>query len=452
MDVAPPRVVIVGAGFGGLTAAKELGKRRVAVTVVDRSNHFLFQPLLYQVAMAGLSATDIAVPIRSVLKRYANTEVFLGDVARVDLDARVVYLTDGESLPYDYVVVAAGAKTNYFGHDDWGAHALGLKTLDDALEIRRRVLLAFEAAEREDDPDARRRLLTFAVIGGGPTGVEVAGALAELGRFAIADDFRRIRGEHPRVVLIEATDRLLAGGFDPELSAKAKAQLEELGVEVRLGKKVTGIDGGGVTLESGRIEGSTVLWTAGVRTKRLSETLGVPLDRASRVRVLPDCSVPGHPEAFVIGDMACFVPEGSDQPLPGVSPVAMQQARFVADLIGRRVAGKPREGAHFRYVDKGIMATIGRSRAVARIGKRVHLSGFLAWFAWVVLHIVYLIDFRNRLVVLIDWTWNYFTYARGARLITGERAWERAVLLAERATRTEAAPESAPRPRAADRD
>lgn len=426
-----PHVVIIGGGFGGLSAAKILGRERVRVTVIDRSNHHLFQPLLYQVAMAGLSPADIAVPIRSVLKQSDNTQVLLAEVTRVDLGARTVHLDSGATVPYDFVVIAAGAKTNYFGHDDWGRYCLGLKTLDDAVEIRRRVLLAFEAAERESDPEAQRRLLTFVVIGGGPTGVEVAGSLAELGRFALADDFRAIKNRRPRVVLVEALDRLLPGGFDPILAASAKRQLEELGVEIHLSTRVIGIDARGVAIESGLLEASTVLWTAGVRAKRLAETLGVETDRGKRVRVSQDCSIPGHPEAFAVGDIAAFVPEGSETPLPGVSPVAMQQGRFVARVIVARASGKEPE-ARFRYVDKGIMATVGRSRAVAQT-KGLHLSGLLAWLAWLLVHIFYLIDFRNRLVVLINWAWSYVTYKRGARLITGDRAWERALWLAERA-------------------
>jgi NADH dehydrogenase len=425
-----PHVVIVGGGFGGLTAAKSLRHAPVRVTLVDRANHHLFQPLLYQVAMAGLSPADIAVPIRSVLSEQENVQVLLADVTGIDLSARHCRLDAGGTLAYDYLVVAAGAKTNYFGHDEWTRHALGLKTVDDALEIRRRVLLAFEAAEREDDPAARKRLLTFVVIGGGPTGVEIAGGLVELGNFVLADDFRRIRGEHVRVVLIEAEERLLPGGFDAILAVSAKKQLEELGVEVRLGSRVTGIDAHGVSLDGGTIESSTVLWTAGVRAKRLAETLGpgIELDRGKRVKVLRDCSLPGHPEAFAIGDIASFVPEGAAHPLPGVSPVAMQQARFVGGVIAARVAGKPSEPG-FHYFDKGIMATIGRSRAVAQTGK-LRLSGFPAWLAWLFVHIWYLIGFRNRLAVLLNWSWSYVTYRRGARLITGDRPWESALALA----------------------
>jgi NADH dehydrogenase len=426
-----PHVVIIGGGFGGLTAAKELRKAKVRVTIVDRSNHHLFQPLLYQVAMAGLSPADIAVPIRSVLKRQENTSVLLADVNRVDLASKRVELEEGSSISYDFLIVGVGAKTSYFGHDDWRGYSLGLKSIDDAVEIRRRVLLAFEAAERTNDVAARRRLLTFVVIGGGPTGVEVAGALTELARFVLADDFRRIRSERPRVVLVERAPRLLPGGFVEKLAASAKRQLEELGVEVRLGETVVGINEHGVRLEKEFIESTTVLWTAGVDAGSLTRSLGVPLDRAGRVVVLPDCSLPGHPEAFCIGDAASFTPPGTTIPLPGVSPVAMQQARFVAKVIERRIAGGG-AAPEFHYFDKGIMATVGRSRAVAQTGK-LRLEGVLAWFAWLVVHIWYLVGFRNRFVVLFDWAWSYLTYKRGARLITGESPTGRMLELAERA-------------------
>jgi NADH dehydrogenase len=399
---------------------------------VDRLNYHLFQPLLYQVAMAGLSPADIAVPIRSVLGRQENTEVLLADARRIDTENRRVVLEDG-TLDYDYLVLAIGAETNYFGNGEWATHSLGLKTIDDAIEVRRRVLLAFEAAEREDDEATRRRLLTFAVIGGGPTGVEVAGALTELGRFVLAKDFRRIRNEHPRVVLIERDTRLLPGGFDAELAASAKTQLEQLGVEVRLGTSVKHIGAHGVSVDGEQLDAATVLWTAGVRAKSLNASLGVPLDRGGRVPVRPDCSVEGHPEVFVIGDAASFVPEGSKHPLPGVSPVAMQQARFVARVIEHRVRGRTAP-SEFQYFDKGIMATIGRSRAVAQTGG-LHLRGLLAWLAWLVVHIWYLVGFRNRFIVVFNWAWSYITYKRGARLITGEAAPERATALSARAER-----------------
>jgi NADH dehydrogenase len=420
----------------------------VRLTVVDRENHHLFQPLLYQVATAGVSPADIAVPIRSVLKKQENTRVILGEVVRVDLTGKRVVLDDGGALAYDYLIVAVGAKTNYFGHDEWSRYAQGMKSLDDAVEVRRRVLLAFETAEREADPDARRRLLTFVVIGGGPTGVEVAGALVELGRFVLADDFRHIRNEKPRVVLIEGAKRLIPGGFDQSMADSALRQLEALGVEVKLGAPVTGIDEHGVALGDEKIEASTILWTAGVQAKRLGKTLGVPLDRAGRVLVKQDCSVPGHPEVFVIGDAASFIPEGEKSPLPGVSPVAMQEARFVAGVIDDRLNGRaPPE--RFSYFDKGMMATIGRSRAVAQTGK-LHLSGLVAWLAWLVVHIWYLIGFRNRIIVLINWAVSYVTYKRGARLITGERTWERALRMAAQAEHSKTPKSVLPEARQAD--
>lgn len=427
-----PRVLVIGGGFGGLAAAKGLRDVAVKVTLVDRSNHHLFQPLLYQVAMAGLSPADIAVPIRSILHTYDNALVLLGDVENIDLDRREVHLADGETLDYDYLVLSTGVKTNYFGNDDWGRWALGLKTLDDAVEIRRRVLLAYEAAERETDSEVRKRLLTFVVIGGGPTGVEIAGALSELGRFVLAHDFRTVNPESPRVILLEGTDRLLPGGFHESLAQKARTQLEELGVEVRLGAMVRNIDEQGVHLEEETIASTTILWTAGTRGRRLADKLGVELDRAGRIVVEPDCSLPGHPEAFAIGDVAAFVPEGSNQALPGVAPVAMQQGRAVARNIERAVKGKPLEP--FRYLDKGIMATVGRSRAVAQSGP-LKMTGLVAWFAWLVIHIWYLVGFRNRFLVLFGWAWSYLMYRRGARLITGDRQWVRMHELSEQAER-----------------
>ncbi len=410
-------VVIVGGGFGGLACAKSLSRAPVHVTLLDKSNHYLFQPLLYQVAMAGLSTAEIAVPIRSVLRSQQNVRVLLAEVASVDIGARRVLLSDSTALEYDFLVLAQGAENHYFGNDSWAKVAPGLKDLDDAIEIRRRVLLAFEAAEREDDPELRRRHLSFVVIGAGPTGVELAGAIAELATYVLSRDFRSIQPDATRVVLIEGSPRVLPS-FDPSLSERARQSLEAMGVEVRTETRVTTIDANGVTANGERIEASTVLWAAGVRAVKLGATLGVPLDRQGRVLVAADNSVPGHPEVFCIGDAACFIPEGESDALPGVSPVAMQQGRFVARQIGRSIEGAARE--RFRYVDRGIMATIGRSRAVARIG-RLKLSGFLAWLAWLLLHIAYLIDFRNRLVVLFDWAWSYFTYQRGSRLITGRR-------------------------------
>jgi NADH dehydrogenase len=411
-------VVVIGGGFGGLAVTKALAKASVHVTLVDRSNHFLFTPLLYQVAMAGLAPAEIASPTRSVLRHQANTRVLLAEVTRIDLAARKVHTREVAPLEYEYLVLAPGSHNSYFGHDEWGKVAPGLKDLDDAIEIRRRVLLAFEAAEREPDETLRRRHLTFVVIGGGPTGVELAGAIAELATFVLARDFRSIRPDATRVVLVEGSERVLSA-FDPRLSEHAQRSLAAMGVDVRTKTRVTGIDAAGVSCGDTRIEASTVLWAAGVRASPLLATLGVPLDRQGRIAVAPDCSIPGHPDVFCIGDAAAFLPAGEEHPLPGVSPVAMQQGRFVARTIARAVDGETERGT-FRYFDKGIMATIGRSRAVARIG-RLRLSGFLAWVAWLLLHIVYLIDFRSRVLVLVDWAWSYFTYQRGSRLITGHR-------------------------------
>ncbi|HWA72531.1 MAG TPA: NAD(P)/FAD-dependent oxidoreductase [Polyangiaceae bacterium] len=412
------QVVIIGGGFGGLSVARALAKLPVEVTLIDRRNHHLFQPLLYQVAMAGLSPAEIAVPIRSVLRKQKNARILLADVTRVDLAAQTLELRHTAPRHFDYLVIATGSKPNYFGHDAWESVAPGLKNLEDAIEIRRRVLLAFEAAEREGDPSKQRRHLTFVVIGGGPTGVELAGAIAELAGFVLSRDFRNIRPEATRVVLVEGGDRVL-GSFDPELAKSALESLQEMGVEVRAGTRVTDIDERGVALGSERIDASTVLWAAGVEAAPLTKTLGVPLDRSGRVLVEQDCALPGHPNVFCIGDAALFVPTGGGQPLPGVSPVAMQQGRFVAQQIGRSLRGLSRE--NFVYRDKGSMATIGRSRAVAEFG-RLRLHGFLAWLFWLLVHIYYLIDFRNRMLVLIDWTWSYFAYERGARLITGRDA------------------------------
>jgi NADH:ubiquinone reductase (H+-translocating) len=411
------RVVIIGGGFGGLSVARALSREPVHVTLVDRSNHHLFQPLLYQVAMAGLSPGEIAVPIRSVLSRQQNARVLLAEVTNVDLAAKRVETREALPLDYDYLVVATGAENSYFGHDDWARVAPGLKDLDDAIEIRRRVLLAFEAAEREPDPTVQRQHLTFVVIGGGPTGVELAGAIAELATFVLARDFRAIHSDATRVVLVEGSDRILAS-FDPKLSERAAQSLISMGVEVRTGLRVTAIDEGGVSCGSERLAASTVVWAAGVRGSGLCQKVGLLVDRQGRAFVEPDCSIKEHPELFVIGDAAAFIPAGAEHCLPGVSPVAMQQGRFVARQIARSLTGAPRQ--RFAYVDKGSMATIGRSRAVAQIGK-LQLSGFLAWMAWLTVHIFYLIDFRNRLVVLVDWAWAYFAYRRGSRLITGHR-------------------------------
>jgi NADH dehydrogenase len=410
--------VIVGAGFGGLAAAKALGDEPVDVTVVDRLNYHLFQPLLYQVALAGLAATDIAYPIRSVLHRYDNVDVLLAEVTGFDLAARKVRLADGVALPYDYLIVAAGAETSYFGHDDWAAHAPGLKDLDDALVVRRRVLLALEAAERATDPDERRRLMTFVVVGGGPTGVELAGAIADLSRDILRADFHHVHPDETRVILVERGERLLQP-FTPRLSARAREQLGELAVEVRTGVQVDRIDASGVWIDGDLTRAGTVLWGAGVRPSPLAAALGVPLDRGGRVRVEPDCSLAGHPEVAVIGDMATLTPAGAAAPLPGISPVAIQQGRAVAANILRRHRGDPAQP--FRYFDKGFMATIGRARAVAMMGP-VRLWGFIAWLAWAFVHLWYLVGFRNRLAVFTNWIWAYLVEKHGARVITGRPA------------------------------
>jgi NADH:ubiquinone reductase (H+-translocating) len=408
-----PHVVIVGAGFGGLAAARALADAPVRVTLVDRSNHHLFQPLLYQVAMAALSPAEIAVPIRAVFREERNVSVLMAEVVSFDLPRGALALADGTTLAFDHLVVAAGAETNYYGHPEWALYAPGLKSIEDALEIRRRVLVALERAESARDEALQRHLLTFVVIGGGPTGLELAGAIAELARPIAASDFRRIDPSWIKVVLIEAGDRLLAT-FDPRLSEKAADSLAEIGVQVRTGARVTNIDARGVWLGDELIPSSSILWTAGVRASGLAAVLGAPLDRAGRVVVGDDCALPGRPNVFVIGDLACFgTPEG---PLPGVSAVAMQQGRHVARTIMRDLRGEPREP--FRYVDKGSMATIGRTRAVAQLG-RLRLSGVAAWFMWLFVHLWYLIDRRNRLSVFLDWCWSYLTFRHGARLITG---------------------------------
>lgn len=409
-----PHVVIVGAGFGGLYAARSLARVPVRVTVIDRQNHHLFQPLLYQVAMAALNPADIAAPIRGILRRQRNATVLLGEAARIDPAGRRVVLADGAEIAYDYLIVATGATHSYFGRDDWAPFAPGLKTIDDALEIRRRVLLAYEAAERERDPERQRALLTFVVVGGGPTGVELAGSLVEIARFALARDFRRIDPQKARVVLVEALDRVLPP-FAPDMSESARRQLEALGVEVRTGKKVTAIDARGVALDGERLEARTVLWAAGVAASPLARSLGAPLDRAGRVKVEPDLTVPGHPEIFVIGDLAAVAQDGGKN-VPGVAPAAIQEGRHAASNVLRAIRGEPRRPFH--YVDKGSLATIGRAAAVAQLG-RVHLSGWIAWMAWLLIHIAYLIGFRNRAVVLLQWAWAWFTFERGARLITG---------------------------------
>lgn len=412
-----PRVVILGAGFGGLNAAIGLRRADVDVTVVDRRNYHLFQPLLYQVATAGLSPAQIAMPIRHVLKRQKNATVLMEKVEGIDTDARAV-ITGSRRVPYDYLVIATGARHAYFGRDDWEETAPGLKTIGDATEIRARILTVFEKAEVTTDPALRRKLLTFVVVGGGPTGVELAGAIVELARKAIVRDFRDIDSSTARVVLVEAGPRLLAA-FPESLSASARTQLEKLGVEVRLGQAVTQCDDNGVVLSDGAaIASGCILWAAGVMASRAAKWLQAEADRAGRVIVGPDLSVPGHPEIFVIGDTA-LAKSADGKPVPGVAPAAKQMGRYVADLIMKRMAGRP--AAPFRYADYGNLATIGRKAAVADLG-RIRLSGFLAWLLWSFAHLWFLVGFRNRIVVFLDWAWAYATFDRGARLITERRS------------------------------
>ncbi|ARP97791.1 NAD(P)/FAD-dependent oxidoreductase [Pseudorhodoplanes sinuspersici] len=408
-----PRVVIIGAGFGGLSAAKALAGKPFGVTLVDRYNYHLFQPLLYQVATAALSPADIASPIRTVFRRQPNVDVILANVSGIDV-ARNQVIAEGRSIPFDYLIVATGAQQAYFGHADWAQHAPGLKTIDDATYLRRRILLAFEKAEIEPDHDERRRLLNFVVVGGGPTGVELAGAIAELAKRALASDFRNIDPRSARIVLVEAGPRILTQ-FDESLSSSALQALEQLGVEVRSGTEVTGCDDAGVSMGDERIESRTILWAAGVEASPASRWLGAESDRAGRAKVEPDLSLPGRPHIFVIGDTASCV-DAEGKPLPGVAPVAKQQGYYVAHAIAARAAGKSVPA--FRYRDYGTLATIGRSRAVAQIG-RIKLSGFAAWLLWCFAHIYFLIGFRNRLLVMVNWAWSFATFQRGARLITG---------------------------------
>lgn len=409
-----PRVVVVGAGFGGLEAARKLARLPVEVTVIDRKNHHTFQPLLYQVATAGISPGEIAAPIRWILRGHDNVEVLLGEVVGFDLERHRVTLSDLE-IAYDYLVVAAGATHSYFGHDQWEAVAPALKTVEDALEIRRRVLLAFELAEKYTVTHEAEPPLNFVIIGAGPTGVELAGTLAEIARQVLGNEFRAIDPRRTRIILLEGGPRILPT-YAPDLSESAVRQLDKLGVEVRASALVTNIEPGAVWVGKERIPATVILWAAGVAASRLGKQLDAPLDRAGRVRVNRDLSLPDHPEVFVIGDLASFQDEEGNL-LPGVAPVAMQQGRAVSRNIARDLAHTPRKDFH--YVDKGSLATIGRAAAVAQI-RGLHISGYFAWLAWLFVHVFFLIGFRNRLIVLIQWAWSYLTYERGARLITGD--------------------------------
>ena len=407
-----PHVIIVGAGFGGLEAAKKFTCENVRVTVIDRTNYHLFQPLLYQVATAALSPADIAAPVRAVLSKCRNVEVILAEVQSVDVDAKKVKTVDLE-IDYDYLILATGARHSYFGHNEWEKLAPGLKSLEDAVELRRRILLAFEYAEKTTDEAARRAAMNFVIIGGGPTGVEMAGAIAEISRHTRAKDFRHINPSEARVILIEGEPRLLAA-YPPDLSESARKQLVELGVEVRPSTRATNLTEAGVQIGDEFIPCRVKIWAAGNNASFVGKTLGIPVDRVGRVIVNNDLTIPGHPEVQVIGDLANF-PHQTGEPLPGISPVAMQQGRHAARNVLAMING--RKPQRFRYRDKGTMATIGRNKAVADL-KFMHLSGLPAWLAWLFVHIVFLVGFRNRLLVLFQWAWAYLTFDKGARLIT----------------------------------
>lgn len=417
MDNARPRVVIVGGGFGGIAAAKALARAPVAVTIIDRRNHHVFQPLLYQVATASLSPADISMPIRSIVRDQKNCRVALGEVTGVDTEKRHL-LVDGGYILYDYLIVAAGATHAYFGRDDWAPIAPGIKSLEDAVELRRRILLAFESAEYEADDAARRAALTFAIVGAGPTGVELAGAIKEIAAETLPRDFRNINTRTTRVLLFQADDRVLPA-FAPELSARAQAYLDRMGVEVHLGTPVTDVAPEGLTVGGEFIAIRNIFWAAGVKASGIGASLGAPTDRSGRVGVGPDLSIPGHPEVFVIGDMANA--ESGGKPVPGVAQGAIQMGRYAARRIAAEVAGRSNQADRppFVYKDKGSMAVIGKNRAVAEVG-RLRFGGLLAWLAWGVIHIAFLVNFRNRIQVLFSWFWNWLINARDARLITGD--------------------------------
>ncbi len=415
MSARTPEVVIIGGGFAGLNAARKLEKKAVHVTVIDRKNHHTFQPLLYQVATAGLSPGEIAAPIRGILKENNRLRVLMGEVTGFDLERKLVKLRDGARVPYDYLVLAAGATHSYFGHPEWAELAPGLKSLEDATEIRRRVLLAFELAERRAAVTGKAEPVHFVIVGGGPTGVELAGTLAEIARKTFAGDFDYINPKDTKILLIEGGPRVLPA-YPDDLSASAERQLRHLGVDVMTSSVVTSVEPGQVKVGDQVFPSTVTLWAAGVSASPLGKALGVETDKPGRVIVNSDLSVPGHPEVFVLGDLANFKDQKSGKPLPGLAPVAIQQGRFVAKNILHSVKGEPRE--EFHYWDKGTIATIGRAAAVAELGK-VHVSGFPAWLLWLFVHLMYLVGFRNRLLVLIEWGWAYVTYQRSARLITG---------------------------------
>ncbi|HUX32482.1 MAG TPA: NAD(P)/FAD-dependent oxidoreductase [Gemmatimonadaceae bacterium] len=417
MTLDRPRVLIVGGGFGGLNAARAFKGSAVRLTVVDRTNHHLFQPLLYQAATATLAPSDITAPIRWLLRTQDNTEVLMADVERIDVERRQAVADGGAlTIPYDYLILAAGASHSYFGHPEWETVAPGLKSIDDAIRIRQRVLLAFERAEKTTDAAERKRQLMFVIVGGGPTGVELAGMLPTIARHALPEDFRRVDTTQARVILVEGGPRLLPA-YPEDLSAKARASLEDLGVEILTGTRVTRVARGVVEAGDARIEAATILWAAGNEASPLGASLGVLRDRAGRVIVEPDLSIPGHPEVFVVGDQAAMTSGG--KLVPGVAPAAIQSGPAAAGNVKRLIAGQPTR--QFHYFDKGDLATIGRYKAVARFG-RVHVSGALAWWAWLFIHILYLAGFRNRASVLVEWGYAFMTYQRGSRLITGKRA------------------------------
>jgi NADH:ubiquinone reductase (H+-translocating) len=415
LETKAPHVVIVGAGFAGLSAAAALAHSSARVTLIDRHNYHLFQPLLYQVATASLSPADIAQPVRSILKAQANARVLLGEVTAIDKAAKTAHLGTGDFISYDYLVVATGARHSYFGKDRWARHAPGIKSIDDATQVRAKILLAFERAEVETDAARRQALLTFVIVGGGPTGVEMAGAIAELARKSITRDFRSITPRCARVVLLEAGSRLLPA-MPADLSVEAKRALESFGVEVRLGEAVTDIAAGSVTLGGETIRTHTVVWAAGVRASAAGQWLDAAVDRAGRVVVDPNFALPNHPEIFVVGDTAAYRQSDSTF-LPGIAPAAKQAGAYIGHLLAARIGGHP-EPLPFRYADSGALATIGRRHAVAALG-RLHLKGLLGWLLWSLAHVYFLIGFRNRLSVATSWAWSYLTYQRGARLITG---------------------------------